>query len=103
MPERQLPVFVVAKPQKAAFASGEPILIDVEIKNGLNQEIRITAWSFSPNDWNGEAMGIELPDIYWLPKLAQIWLKRPCINTPIKREVSPPRAVARGERAMVKI
>ncbi len=83
-PERQIPVFVIAKPQKTAFVSGEPILIDVEIKNGLNQEIRITSWSFSPNDWNGEALGIELPDIYRLPKISQIWLKRPGINAPPK-------------------
>src|SRR5262245_30161851 len=48
-PERQIPVIVIAKPQKASFLSGEPILINVEIKNGLNQEIRITAWSFAPN------------------------------------------------------
>jgi hypothetical protein len=83
-PERQIPVFVIAKPQKASFLPGEPILIDVEIKNGLNQEIRITAWSFAPNDWNGEVLGVELPDIYRIPKMSQIWLKRPTINVPVK-------------------
>lgn len=82
-PERQIPVFVIAKPQKEVFVLGEPILIDVEIKNGLNREIRITAWSFSPNDWNGETQGIELPDIYRLPKMVQIWRKRPSVNAPL--------------------
>jgi hypothetical protein len=82
-PERQIPVFVIAKPQKAVFVSGEPILIDVEIKNGLKKEIRLTAWSFSPNDWNGETLCIELPDIYRLPKMVQIWRKRPSVTPPL--------------------
>src|SRR5262249_53752584 len=81
-PERQIPIFVIAKPQKEVFVSWEPILIDVEIKNGLNGEIRITAWSFSPNDWNSETQGIELPDIYRLPKMVQIWRNRPSVNAP---------------------
>jgi hypothetical protein len=41
---------------------GEPILVDVEIRNGLTQEIRLSAFSFDPNDWNGETLGIEFPE-----------------------------------------
>ena len=91
-PERQIPVFVIPKPQKASFLPGEPILIDVEIKNGLNQEIRITAWSFAPNDWNGEILGVELLDIYRIPKMSQVWLKRPTSNG----SVEPVRLAAPG-------
>jgi hypothetical protein len=82
-PERQIPVFVIPKPQKAVFVLGEPILIDVEIKNGLSNEIHISAWSFTPNDWNGEALGIELPDIYRLPRIVQIRRQRPNVNAPL--------------------
>ena len=81
-PERQIPVVVTARPQKAIFAVGEPILVDVEIRNDLKAEIRVTAYSFSPNDWNGETLCIELPDIYRLPNMSQIWRERPKISTP---------------------
>src|SRR5215471_5960303 len=79
-PERQIPVVVTAKPQKAVYLAREPILIDVEIRNGLEHEIRISRYSFSPNDWNGETIGVELHDIYRLPVMRQIGLKRPAIN-----------------------
>lgn len=79
-PERQIPVYVIAKPRKAIFAIGEPILIDVEIKNGLKQEIRITTYSVSPNSWNGETLCISLPDVYRLPRIFQIAYERPEIT-----------------------
>ena len=62
------------------YLAREPILIDVEIRNGLEHEIRISRYSFSPNDWNGETIGVELHDIYRLPVMRQIGLKRPAIN-----------------------
>jgi hypothetical protein len=82
LPERQIPVFVSAKPRKAVFVSGEPILIDVEIKNSLKKEIYIIGGSLSPNDWNAETLGIEIPDLYRLPKIFQIWRKRPTVAFP---------------------
>ena len=81
-PDRQISVFVIARPQKAIFSLGQPILVDIEIRNDLKAEIRLTSYSFSPNDWNGETLCIELPDVYRLPDMVQIWLERPKISPP---------------------
>ena len=81
-PDRQISVFVVARPQKAIFILGEPILVDIEIRNELKGEIRLNAYSFVPNDWNGETLCVELPDIYRLPDIVQISRERPKITPP---------------------
>lgn len=75
--DRQVPVQVTAKPRKAVFEFGEPILIDIEIHNGLKKEIIVQGASTTPNDWNGETTAIQLPDIYRLPTIRQRYLKRP--------------------------
>lgn len=87
-PDRQIPVVVIPRPRKAIFSPGEPILVDIEIRNDLKAEIRLNALSFSPNDWNGETLCIELPDVYRLPDIKQIWLERP--------KISPPKYVSGG-------
>lgn len=88
-PERQIPVYVIARPHKTIFIVGEPILIDVEIKNELKEEIRVSTYSSSPTAWNAETLGVELPDIYRLPTASQIWLERPKIDNP-PRPISGP-------------
>jgi hypothetical protein len=92
-PDKQIPVYVFAKPHKPNFALGEPILIDVEINNGLKEEIRISVYSFSPNSWNGEILGIEFPDIYRLPRVVQIYRERPKI-TDMPRAIAAPSWIA---------
>ena len=81
-PKRQLAVYVTPKPHKQVFKAEEPILIDIEIKNELKHEIRLTAWAFSPNEWNGETGHIEFYDIYRLPRIFQIRQARPSMKTP---------------------
>jgi hypothetical protein len=81
--DRNIPVSVIAKPQQLSFAIDEPILIEVEIENGLKEEIRMNAFSLSPNEWNGEVACIELSDMYRLPKIFQIYYKRPEMDIPI--------------------
>ncbi|MBS1808632.1 MAG: hypothetical protein JST84_10615 [Acidobacteria bacterium] len=89
-PKRQLAIYVIPKPQKTIFKAGEPILIDVEIKNQLKHEIRLTAFAFSPNEWNGETGHIELPDIYRLPEIVQIWVARPGGGKNFPRGIAAP-------------
>jgi hypothetical protein len=76
-PERQLAIKVIQKPRKHVYKEGEPILMDVEIKNGLKHEVRLTAFAFSPNEWNGETGHIDLVDVYRLPRIFQICCSRP--------------------------
>lgn len=89
-PNRQLAIYVIPKPQKTVFKAGEPILIDVEIKNQLKHEIRLTAYAFSPNEWNGETGHIEFPDIYRLPKIFQIYMARPDGGKNFPRGITAP-------------
>ena len=89
-PNRQLAIYVIPKPQKTVFKVGEPLLIDVEIKNQLKHEIRLTAFAFSPNEWNGETGHIELPDIYRLPEIVQIWVARPNGGKNFPRGIAAP-------------
>ncbi len=80
--DRQVPVKVTAKPRKAVFESGEPILIDIDIHNGLKAEIIVQGAVTTPNAWNGETLAIQLPDIYLLPNIRQRYLKRPDVDFP---------------------
>lgn len=81
-PKKQLPIWIIPRPKKEIFNATEPLLVDVEIKNGLDHEVRMYSWTFEPNEWNGETSNIELPDIYRLPKIQEIWLKHPNVNAP---------------------
>lgn len=47
--ERQIPVYVVARPQLPVFAVVESLQVTGKINNGLKEEIRISAYSFSPS------------------------------------------------------
>src|SRR5688572_14870300 len=80
--DRQIPVKVTAKPRKAVFESGAPILIDIDIHNGLKAEIIVQGTITTPNDWNGETMAIQLPEIYLLPTIRQRYLERPDVDFP---------------------
>lgn len=99
--DRQIPVKVTAKPRNTVFVAGEPILIDIEIYNGLKAEIIVQGYSVEPNDWNGETTAIQLPDIYRLPLINQNYLKRPeldskmMISSPGGRRVGPNKSLTK--------
>lgn len=81
--DRQIPVIVRAWPHKTIYAVGEPILLNVEVKNALKGEIIVEGTVSEPNEWNGETNCITLSDIYRLPRISQIYLGRPTITPPM--------------------
>jgi len=65
------------------FDEGEPILVDVVIRNDLSAPIRFSTFALQPNEWNGETAGIELVSVRRLPDMAQIWQGRPVARPPL--------------------
>jgi hypothetical protein len=80
---RQLAVSVLLQPTRAVFDVGEPILIEVVVRNDLSAPIRFTTFSLQPNEWNGETAGVELVSVRRLPDSAQIWRGRPSVQPPM--------------------
>lgn len=85
-PHRQIPVTVVITPTVGVFAPGEPILLDVELRNGLDGTIDFQGFGTAPNDWNAETYSVTLVDIRRGGDLRLLYEARP--------EVTPPPHVA---------
>src|SRR5712671_1447589 len=68
------------------YRVGQPLLIEVEVFNGLDTEIGFLTYSLTPNEWNGETECVHVMDIYRDGQPGSIFFKR--------TEVHPPFGVA---------
>ena len=68
------------------YRVGQPLLVDVEVFNGLDTEIGWPRYSLTPNPWNGETASVHVMDIYRDGQFPSIFLKRP--------EIHPPQSIA---------
>lgn len=82
VPDRQIPVRLIARSRPGGCAVGQSIPVALVIENGLSDEIGFTAFSLEPNDWNGETYSCSLVDIYRDGKPGNLYLARPAVDAP---------------------
>jgi hypothetical protein len=97
---RQIAVTVTGRPTKATFEAGQPILVDIEIRNDLRGPIRYSTFALEPNEWNGETTGIELVEIRRLPDRVSVWRGRPEARPPMQIAGMTSHPIAARSRAI---
>ena len=93
---RSLPVIVTASVPKSVQENAE-IPLTIRVSNQLNNTIRVSGFTITPNDWHGETAWRRVLDIYRDKKLPSIFLKHPFIEAPVDTSGPGARPVSPGE------
>ena len=102
-PQRQVPVVVAARPAKPAYRRGEPILMDVNVNNGLPGEIRVSGFAFAPNEWSGEASTCGPVDVYRDGVMLNVLRGQPDVRPPRTVSGMGGRAIAPGKSITIQV
>jgi hypothetical protein len=94
--ERRVIPIVVSTVATNDYRIGQPLLVEVDVFNGLDSEIGFLTFSLTPNAWNGEVFSVHVIDVYREGKLPSILISGPELHTP------PSISGARGERVPAK-
>jgi hypothetical protein len=62
--ERRVIPIVVSTVATNDYRVGQPLLVEVDVFNGLDSEIGFLTFSLTPNAWNGEVFSVHVIDIY---------------------------------------
>ena len=81
--ERRVIPIVVSIVATNEYRISRPLLVEVEVFNGLASEIVFPRFSLTPNAWNGETLSLHVMDIYRDGQLPSIFVKRPEIHSPL--------------------
>ena len=81
-PDRALAVTLSSHAHSTVYRQGNPILIDLELSNGLGTDVGFLSYSLAPLDWNGETVGVHLTDVYRDEDPMGKFLKRPDVTQP---------------------
>ena len=81
--ERRIIPIVVSIVATNDYRVGQPLLVEVEVFNGLDSEIGFLRFSLTPNDWNGEVLSVHVMDIYRDGQPPSMFIRRPEIRQPL--------------------
>jgi len=82
VPKKQIPITVAMQPRAGGYEQGKPILVTVNLTNGLPKSIGFPTYALKPNGWGGETVGLSLVDIYRNSVKNNLLLARPTAEPP---------------------
>lgn len=81
------------------YRVGQPLLVEVEVFNGLDTEIGFLSFALVPNEWNGETFSVHVMDIYRDGQPPSIFIRRPEVRQPLSISgVGRERVPAKGRK-----
>ena len=95
--ERQIPVDVTSQITRGVIRKGDPIPLEITIRNGFSGAISFKSFNLKPNEWNGETPSIALYDIYRGRRPEGLFLARPAVEPPIAIPYMPWHRIPSGE------
>lgn len=95
--ERQIPLDVTSRITRDVIRRGDPIPLEITIRNGFSGAINFKSYNLKPNDWNGETPSIALYDIYRGRRTEGLFLARPAVEPPIAIPHMPWHRIPSGE------
>jgi len=100
--ERQIPVEVTSRITRGVIRRGDPIPLEITIKNGFSGPVAFKSFNLEPNEWNGETPSIALYDIYRGRRAEGLFLARPAVEPPIAIPFMPWHQIPAGKSLTIR-